>query len=505
MARGRPYETIALGEDTGLTATGRSNLAALSRHRWFLLALTGVSALFYAGVELLPAWDVPIASTTTLNHRATVVPEKKFVPRIDDSDEVDTFCGIVGQESGYIALPNKKDDHYFYWFFESRRNPEKDPLILWLTGGPGCSSMLALLYENGPCVVTKDLKTQLNPLSWNNIANVIWLDQPTGVGFSYGDKDDYDMNENQVGENIWFFLQGWLAANPRFHGRDFYIFGESYGGHFVPAAAHAIFTRNPSVHDDEQVIALQGIAIGNGLTDPIEQYAHAADMTENAYNLTLVSPEFEASMKAQVPACVEMVTQCQTDDSVCADAQAFCHEALVNPLFLTTGRNPYDIRKPCAGGQSIGCYDFSHIEAFLNSPGIMDVLGVDTDKVAQWQECNFEINAQFGNDWMKVYSPYVPPMLDAGIRVMVYAGDADLMCNWQGNEAWTKHLPWSGHAAFNAAANRPMLFQDKPVGEVRSAKGLTFLRVYEAGHMVPLDQPEVSLAMVDTFLRNEAF
>ncbi|OQR90866.1 serine protease family S10 [Achlya hypogyna] len=509
MMRGRAYETISLGEDTALTATGRSNLSKLASHRRVLLTMMGGFALFYAGINLLPTLDeraAPAASWTSVDAAslATVVPEKKFVTR-NGTDEVDTFCGIVGQESGYIKLPNKKDDHYFYWFFESRRDPANDPLILWLTGGPGCSSMLALLFENGPCVVNKDLTTQLNPLSWNNIANMIWLDQPTGVGFSYGDPADADTNEDDVGENIWHFLQGWLDQNPQFKGRPFYIFGESYGGHFAPAAAHAIFTRNADPANKHQVIRLEGVAVGNGLTNPIEQYAHAADMADNSYNLTLVSKAKEAEMKAQVPRCVDMIRACQTDDSICSEAQEFCHEALVNPLFLTSGRNPYDIRQACGGGQSIGCYDFSHIEEFLNSPGIMETLGVNTARVTQWQECNFQINAQFGNDWMKVYSQYVPPMLEAGVRVLIYAGDADLMCNWQGNEAWTRNLPWSGHDAFDSMEPRKMMFQEKHVGDFRSYGGLTFARVFEAGHMVPMDQPEVALAIVDSFIRNDDF
>ncbi|OQR97567.1 serine protease family S10 [Thraustotheca clavata] len=506
MAWGRSYETISLGEDSSLTGNGRSSHAKFASRRRYLLTLFGGFALLYAGIQLIPSGKTnpPMENTVVTNAliSPTIVPEKKFIVK-NGTDEVETFCGIVGQESGYIKLPNKKDDNYFYWFFESRRNSDKDPLVLWLTGGPGCSSMMALLLENGPCLVDKDLNTQLNPMSWNNIANMIWLDQPSGVGFSYSDVEDLDSNEDQVGENIWYFLQGWFEKNPKFQGRPFYIFGESYGGHFVPAAAHAIFTHNKKLTDSEQLIALEGVAVGNGLTDPIHQYAHAVDMAENSYNLTLVNASTFNDMKSKVPTCVDLIKNCQTNVTNCGDAQEFCQVELIDPLFLDSARNPYDIRMPCGGGQSLGCYDFSHIEAFLNSPGVMDKLGVDPAKVVEWQECNFDINARFGNDWMKVYSQYVPPLLESGIRVMIYAGDADLMCNWQGNEAWTLNLEWSGKAAFNNATNHPTMIQGKHVGNSRTSGGLAFLRIFEAGHMVPMDQPEVSLAMVDSFLRNE--
>lgn len=175
--------------------------------------------------------------------------------------EHEHFCGDTEQDSGYIKLPNKVDDHYFFWYFEARRNPDTAPLVLWLTGGPGGSSVLALLTENGPCRVRPDLSTETNPYSWTNEANVVWLDQPTNVGFSYGpDPKDADDNEDNVAENIYWFLQGFLERHPELQGRDFFISGESFGGHYVPAAAHFIFQQNLQV-DKTLVINLQGISI----------------------------------------------------------------------------------------------------------------------------------------------------------------------------------------------------------------------------------------------------
>jgi carboxypeptidase C (cathepsin A) len=185
------------------------------------------------------------------------------------------FCGLTGHYSGYVKLPNKVNDNYFYWLFESRNNPSKDPLVLWLTGGPGCSSMMALLAENGPCHVKPDLSTTLNPYSWTNNANVIWLDQPTNVGFSYGARGDEDYNETNVGENMYWFMQGFLDKHPEFEGRDFYLTGESYGGHYVPVSAHAILSMGSNASNTSVVnqrhVNLKGIAIGNGLTDPVIQ------------------------------------------------------------------------------------------------------------------------------------------------------------------------------------------------------------------------------------------
>jgi carboxypeptidase C (cathepsin A) len=183
------------------------------------------------------------------------------------------ICGITKNEAGYIKLANKKDDHYFYWFFESETNPSSDPLVIWLTGGPGASSLYALLTENGPCTVQPDLTTKNNPYAWNNQANVIWLDQPTDVGFSYGAPEDRDFNGTNVGENLYWFLQGFIEKHPEFDNREFFLFGESYGGHYVPDGAHYIWEQNKlgNAQPGSKKINLQGIAIGNGWVDPETQ------------------------------------------------------------------------------------------------------------------------------------------------------------------------------------------------------------------------------------------
>ncbi|RHY94396.1 hypothetical protein DYB35_006599, partial [Aphanomyces astaci] len=138
-----------------------------------------------------------------------------------------TFCDTTYHESGYIKLPHKANDQYFYWYFESRSNPTDDPLVLWLEGGPGTSSIWALLNENGPCSIGDDgNSTQFNAHSWTNHANMIWIDQPTGVGFSFSGGRDDDHIEVDVGRNVYEFLLEFFQANP------FYIPGQSYGGHY---------------------------------------------------------------------------------------------------------------------------------------------------------------------------------------------------------------------------------------------------------------------------------
>jgi carboxypeptidase C (cathepsin A) len=104
----------------------------------------------------------------------------------------------VDSYSGYVDLtpdvrtklhahisPNNMQVHVFYWFFESRNNPDKDPFTLWLNGGPGSDSLIGLFEENGPCRINDNLTTYYNPYSWNNVSNMLYISQPVGTGFSY--------------------------------------------------------------------------------------------------------------------------------------------------------------------------------------------------------------------------------------------------------------------------------------------------------------------------------
>jgi len=137
-------------------------------------------------------------------------------------------------EHGFIPIGNDGDD-IFYWYFPARENPETAPLVLWLTGGPGCSSELAIFYENGPMKLD-GAKIITNPHSWNNKANLIYVDQPVGTGFSKAAKIwDLKTSETAIAKDLYETLTKFIAAHDDLKGRPFYVTGESYAGHYIPA------------------------------------------------------------------------------------------------------------------------------------------------------------------------------------------------------------------------------------------------------------------------------
>ena len=212
----------------------------------------------------------------------------------------------VYNDGGYIGISGGKN--LFYWMFESRNDPSTDPLMLWMSGGPGCSSQLALFGENGPYVVEDDLSLTLNPFSWNSNATVIWIDQPAHTGYSYGGVPVH--NEDGVAPDVFDFLQGFFDKYETKNYRDlpFHVFGESYAGHYVPAVTREIVRRNAAGAD--KPINLKGFAIGNGLTDPEVQYKSYVPYTEEH---GLVEESALTFMKVTLKMCEPLIATCNSE------------------------------------------------------------------------------------------------------------------------------------------------------------------------------------------------
>jgi len=299
------------------------------------------------------------------------------------------------------------------------------------------------------------------------------------------------------------FLQGFFTEFKQYSNTDFYIFGESYGGHYVPAIAHRIWQSNKQsegVH-----IPMKGISIGNGLTNPEVQYPWYAEMghdggkAEGGHAPGVFNTVVYHAMKVGMPACVKGIQACNAGDgnhtAACLAAAEGCNVLTQIPYRLT-GKNPYDMRIPCEHGNL--CYDFSSIGTYLNTGEVQAALGVK----GSWGSCNMAVNLAFqaAGDWMHDFSTGIPDLLHDGIDVLIYAGDEDFICNWLGNKAWTKALEWNSKDDFNKAPDNEWQVDNKTVARLRSAGQFHFMQVFEAGHMVPMDQPAVSVAMVNAFI-----
>jgi len=162
--------------------------------------------------------------------------------------------------------------------------------------------------------------------------------------------------------------------------------------------------------------------------------------------------------------------------------------------------NVYDYKIPCADPPL--CYDFSIMDRFLAQPYVQKALGVSPN--ADWTECNQIVHTLLLDDWIVNLDTVIPALL-RDYRILVYSGDLDFICNWAGGLAWTSSLNWDGEKQFNAANFTNWFVGGQVAGAAKNALNLTFLRVFNAGHMVPMDQPKNALDMLKRFLSNQPF
>ncbi|MCJ1361911.1 hypothetical protein MMC16_001012 [Acarospora aff. strigata] len=404
----------------------------------------------------------------------------------------------VKQYSGY--LDDEEDDkHLFYWFFESRNDPKNDPVVLWLNGGPGCSSLTGLFLELGPSSIDKNLNLVYNPYSWNSNASVIFLDQPVNVGYSYSGSSV--SNTIAAGKDVYALLTLFFKQFPEYAHQDFHIAGESYAGHYIPVFSSEILSHKKTN------INLKSVLIGNGLTDGLTQYEYYKPMACGQGGWPAVLDEGECqAMDNALPRCQSLIQNCYDSESVwsCVPASIYCNNALLGP-YQRTGQNVYDVRGKCEDSGNLCYTQLGWISKYLNQKSVMKALGAE---VASYDSCNFDINRNFlfQGDWMQPFHRLVPSILEK-IPVLIYAGDADFICNWLGNRAWAEALDWPGKKAYNKVELSDLKLDGdgRKIGQVKSSGNFTFMRLHAGGHMVPLDQPEASLEFLNRWIGGEWF
>ncbi|XP_066305732.1 serine carboxypeptidase 2-like [Miscanthus floridulus] len=195
--------------------------------------------------------------------------------------ELDRIDGLPGQPtvnfsmySGYVT-DAAAGQALFYLLMEASGVPaDSAPLVLWLNGGPGCSSIgYGAMEELGAFRVNPDGETlSLNPYAWNKVANVLFLDSPAGVGYSYTNNtnDLYDAGDNKTAHDSCAFLINWLERFLQYKYRDFYIAGESYAGHYVPQLSQVVYRNNKGI--ENPTLNFKGFMVGNAVIDDYHDY-----------------------------------------------------------------------------------------------------------------------------------------------------------------------------------------------------------------------------------------
>lgn len=381
-----------------------------------------------SGADVQSMW-----TTNSQGDKERVVDGKleSYDMRVKKVDPAALGIDKVKQYSGYLD-DNENDKHLFYCkvacnqmhvcpiaymlhsgFFESRNDPKNDPVVLWLNGGPGCSSLTGLFMELGPSSITEKGKVKYNPYSWNSNASVIFLDQPVNVGYSYS--GSAVSNTVAAGKDVYALLTLFFVQFPEYSHQDFHISGESYAGHYIPVFASEILAHK------NRNINLKSVLIGNGLTDGLTQYEYYRPMGcgDGGWPAVLDEQACQA-MDNALPRCQSLIQNCYDSESVwsCVPASIYCNNAMIGP-YQRTGQNVYDVRGKCEDTSNLCYSELGYISTYLNQATVMKALGAE---VSKYDSCNFDINRNFlfQGDWMKPFHRLVPGLLEK-IPVLVYA------------------------------------------------------------------------------------
>ncbi|GAB2223615.1 hypothetical protein Droror1_Dr00017756 [Drosera rotundifolia] len=411
------------------------------------------------------------------------------------------FSNGLNLYSGYVTVNKAAGRVLFYWLTESPSDLRSRPLVLWLNGGPGCSSIAyGAVEELGPLHILPDGKTlYLNPYSWNKLANVLFLESPVGVGFSYSNtsSDLYSAGDNSTAEDSYTFLVEWFKRFPQYQHREFFIAGESYAGHYVPQLSHLIYLRNKGVANP--VINFKGFLVGNAVTDDYHDYIGTF---EYWWTHGLISDGTYRSLRN---AC---------DNGSSQHPSAECNKAL-NVANVEFGNiDPYSIyTRPCNSTSSLrhnlrGHYPWMsraydpcterYSKTYFNRPEVQKALHANTTAISYpWDTCS-NIVGNYWADSPESMLPIYRELIAAGLRIWVFSGDTDSVVPLTASRysidalklpTITNWYPWYDSG--------------KVGGWSQVYKGLTFVTVTGAGHEVPLHRPRQAFILFRQFLQNK--
>ncbi|KAK4058075.1 hypothetical protein OIO90_000814 [Microbotryomycetes sp. JL221] len=459
----------------------------------------------------------PESSTTLANDGSfTTLTHNDFEHHAVRIKNTTGWCEENAQSmTGYIDAHGRS---LFFYFFASRTNPDKDPVLLWTNGGPGASSALGLFTENGPCTINSDgNSTKSSPYAWNEHANVIFIDQPAGVGLSYTEPGVSVSTSEQAAIDVHAFLAILFESVPKLRGRALHLSGESYGGRYLPLQASRIVHENEKLATTKQSnrapLNLKSILIGNGLTDAgsmIRSYYEQACSAQNGLGRPVIDILDCIGMQAEVKRCENWFQRACRDHHAqpeCDIAVSYCSQVIEERLEANS-INPYDISKKCPTLDRYMCFpEWRVIETYLNRPWVRKKLGID-DRSGNFSSTNRKLNRRFAitRDGVEPTFYHLTALLERQIGVLVYVGRLDYACNWIGNSRMLENLEWSGQDQFNTASLRRWKgFEGSSGGNTKSRGKLTYMDFDGAGHMVPMDKPAEASYMLKQWLKGNEF
>lgn len=392
----------------------------------------------------------------------------------------------VPSHAGFITVNKRYNSNIFFWFVPAEHHPATAPVVLWMQGGPGTSSLLAFFSEHGPYRMNQDGDLVRRPFAWTERFSVVYVDQPVGTGFSFTESNrGYARNMRDVGRDMLEFLEQFFTIFDHLSSNAFYIAGESYAGKYVPAVTAAIH-RNA---DKLQVnINLQGIAMGNGFTAP----ATMTDYGPLLLQLGLVGRKEATHMTRMHQRAVRLLKQGRGAASFDIMDSLFFGILNENTYFrrVTGFHFYYNLLNsvPPAGMRSY--------KTIVQMPHVRRAIHVGDRPFSANRTV---VMTSFRKNFMFSEKSLFKLALE-NYKVLVFSGTLDICVPTVGTEKFLDKLRWRGRQQWTQAERKPWVRADGEVlGYVKTARNLSFVAVRGAGHMVPFDKPKFAYDMISRF------
>lgn len=405
--------------------------------------------------------------------------------------------------SGYAPADSSGINKLFYWFFESRKAPtEKTPLVIWLNGGPGASSLAGLFLENGPFSINNNSVISPNSASWNQEAHMLFWDQPVGTGYSNIDGAKYVKTEEEMATQLVNALQFFYNKHPEYRFNPLYITGESYAGKYIPYIALEITKRNQS--SNELPISLKGIAIGDGWINPELQ---TLDQIQYAYMLGLADTNQKHAANEQYKKFSDDLHKNPPDMKKAFEDGNAVSDMLTN---CGGGENIYDVR-------SWSDASIEPLRTYLSSSLVKNALHVPQNIVWSFCDAKGPVADNLINDMMASAADTIPKLADfknpdgkSAYSLLFYTGNFDMSCGFTGTEQILREMKWTGSAGWSQLKRKIWYKTDskgakQTLGCIKQYNNLTQIEIPMSGHQVPMYQPEISRQMIYNWIFQNSF
>ncbi|EEP79450.1 hypothetical protein UREG_04296 [Uncinocarpus reesii 1704] len=496
------------------------------------------------------------------------VVESKFQEGVTLSYKQTNICETtegVRSFTGYVHLPphsldgvdvyQNYDINTFFWYFEARNDPENAPLTIWINGGPGSSSMIGLFQEHGPCSVNNDSSTTTpNPWSWNNKVNMLYIDQPNQVGFSYDTVTNVSVNTRSIrpsqqlqptdysdgvpeqnntffvgtastqngnfsanttmnaARSLWHFAQVWFQEFPEYKSNNDRVsmWTETYGGRYGPAFSAFVLDQNERIRNgtittegQKHIINFDSLGIINGCIDYLTQalsyprYSYNNTygiqlINETVYNTAIQDFDGPGGNREKIANCRRLAAE--------GDPNMYGHNDTINEAcrtvprlegyYLQGGRGYYDI-----GHLAVDPFPPNYYLGYLSQAHVQEAMGVPVNftSLARGGYLGFGATGDYIRTDARGYLGDIGYLLDSGVKVALIYGDRDYACNWIGGEDVSLAVEYSDSDRFRAAGYADIHTNDSYIGgQVRQYGNFSFSRIYQSGLQVPAYQPETA-------------